>query len=313
MSVLPRAQTPIAEADLAAVLAAAFPAGVRAAVRVSKSFGYPSFRVTTGEGEFLLKIAPTAPEVARFRTTADMSALARAGGVPTPEVVSVGRAGAHPYLVQAYLPGQDVEDALPSLDVRDRERLWQDFGRAVARLHAVTGPAFSEARVLAGTEADWAAHVAVRVARLHKENVRAAVLSRAETDLAAERLVAWSRETAPRIAPALVHRDLCLRNVLVHPGRFTALLDLEHARFSDPVFDFVALAAHVFTPHPGSEAGFLAGYREVLAFPPPAYERRHAVAFGLEFFGGLVYWARAGTPAQLAAYAERVRAWLLAE
>ena len=305
-----RADHPIADADLQAVLGAAFPAGTRAVTRLGKSFGYPSFRVTTADGEFLLKIAPSAAEIARFGTTQDMTAQARAGGVNTPAVITVGAVREHPYLVQQFAPGLDAEDAWPSLSAAARATFWRDFGRAVAAMHSLTGLAFTEGRVPAGREADWGAHIEVRVTRLHKENVRAAVLTRPEIDRASEKIRTWAHETAAHVMPALVHRDLCLRNVLVSEGKLTALLDFEHARFSDRVFDFVALSANVFSVHPEGEALFLDGYREQYPFPPEAFKKRLAVADGLEYFGGLAYWSRTSDRENLAKYLDRVRSWL---
>lgn len=163
-------------------------------------------------------------------------------GVSAPEpflflepLTSFGREG---WLVTRRLPGITLEAALRAELARARRTsLLTDFGAALARLHATPPPT------------DFGSHDWL-------ENILAVANSlNPTTDLAGfERL---RRERPTPVAPALLHGDLFLNNVMTAGGRVTGLIDWAFSAVGDPRYD-VAVATHELTP--SDRAAFAEGY-----------------------------------------------------
>jgi Ser/Thr protein kinase RdoA (MazF antagonist) len=129
-----------------------------------------------------------------------------------------------------------------------------------------------------------------------------------ELNAHAQRLRGAAERVAGVIVPTLTHRDLFLRNTLAREGRFAAILDFEHARFTDPVMEFVKLDALLFKPHQGSEEPFMRGYRSVRPEPFPREEERRSLCWGLEFLGAMPFYARNGQTDELERARTAIRA-----
>lgn len=277
-----------------------------------KEFAYLSRVATLVDGQrLLLKFARSAPEVARFVRTAEVTTLARAGGVVTPAILYAGRSGPAardlPLMVQEYWPGSDGKDSWPQLDLACRLKFLFSFGSAVARLHRITATAFTESPGV--SDAGWAAHVKRRIDRLQSPQTRAGVLTPNEMSRFAERAQTAADAVTAFVAPALTHRDLSLRNTLVSDGEFSGVLDFEHARFSDPVLDLALLQLQVFEVHPATEAPFRAGYRSIMPTPYPREQERIELAIVLEGYGSIPYLIRQNQTAKAAKWKSRLAAW----
>lgn len=257
----------------------------------------------------LIKVAREPAEILRLETTAAAVAAARAAGVPAPEILGTGidaLLDGRPYLVQRYWPGVDGEDAWASLATAQREAFLASWGQATARLHTVRGARFTEGAVDDARGADWAAHVEIRTENLKRYNRRAGVVAPADVAAAVGEIRRLAAATADVVTPTLVHRDLFLRNTLAHGGRFAAILDFEHARYTDAAVEFVKLGLLLFEKHPGSEAAFMAGYGAL----PARFDERLRAALGLELLGGIPFFARNEMHAERDDYHARLTRWL---
>lgn len=305
---------PFQPVDLDAIsrlFAARFPAlpPVRSVTPVTKAFGHQSFLIELEGERLLMKIAREPAELLRLDITAAAVTAARAAGVPSPEILATGtdaRLAGRPYLVQRYWPGDDGEDAWAGLSPAQRAAFMGDLGRATARLHTARGARYTEGAVDDAHAADWLAHVAVRTENLKRYNRRAGVLARAEVEAAVAEIRRLAAETADVVTPILVHRDLFLRNTLVFEGRFAAILDFEHARYTDAAVEFVKLGMQLFENHPGSEAAFMRGYGAL----PARFDERFRAAMGLELLGGIPFFARNRMRGELENYHSRLQKWL---
>ncbi|GGO28692.1 hypothetical protein GCM10008949_21470 [Deinococcus humi] len=163
-------------------------------------------------------------------------------GVPAPQPLlflerptSLGREG---WLVTQRLPGTTLETALSTeLDRARRTSLLTDFGAALARLHATTPPPDFGSY-------NWLEHT------LEVTNT----LNPAVDPARIERL--RNKRPSP-VAPALIHGDLFLDNVMTVGGRVIGLIDWAFADIGDPRYD-VAVATHDLTP--ADRAAFAEGY-----------------------------------------------------
>lgn len=133
---------------------------------------------------------------------------AHAAGLPVPQVQKAGVWQERPVLLLSWLTGHTVEEEL-----RTRPwRLWslgQNFGRMLARIHAVSAPALLRQQPDA-----W---ISWKCAGEHSLHDRLRHMS-SEKDI-------------------LVHLDYHLRNVLTDGRRITGVIDWTNARAGDPRAD----------------------------------------------------------------------------
>jgi aminoglycoside phosphotransferase (APT) family kinase protein len=170
--------------------------------------------------------------------------LARAAGLPVPDVVVHDRSCRHaPYeaLAVRRLPGRAVEQSWPDLDTATRERLARQVGEVMGRLHGIDPGGFGEMAAPPATRTRPLAdlmHEALEE-RL-ADALHAGVLE--DEDAARAREVVAAREAALRrvTRPALVHGDLHFGNVLHVGDRITGVLDFEWSRSGDPVDELVS-------------------------------------------------------------------------
>jgi aminoglycoside phosphotransferase (APT) family kinase protein len=137
------------------------------------------------------------------------------------------------FYVMEFVEGRIFWDpALPELAAGDRARLYDDINRVVAELHRVN-PA-------AGGLGDFgrAGQFFERQIARWSRQYRAAETDRIE---AMDRLIAWLPAHIPASdAVALVHGDLRIDNMIIHPTepRVLALIDWELSTLGHPLADF---------------------------------------------------------------------------
>ncbi|MFD4669722.1 aminoglycoside phosphotransferase family protein [Lentzea sp. NPDC058450] len=187
------------------------------------------FRVSSREGEFVLKIAPEGPPGLTYErqliSTEAMFCRLASKVAPVPEIVHTDDATA---LLATFLPGEPVFGR----DV-DRPLIRRQLGEAVRAVHEITGPGYGYPQL--GLHGTWTEAF---------QHMYAAVLADAErfgvrlptTDLSRH---AKAFDEVRR--PALVHFDLWDGNVLADTG-LSGLVDGERAFWGDPVAEFVSLA-----------------------------------------------------------------------
>lgn len=279
-----------------------------------KGYGHQSFVLETRSGTtILLKIAWRAEQLRPMKALREVLQLAAEHAIPTPKLLHFSEGTAsfdgRPWLVQEFLAGQDGEEAFAAMPDVQRAAFFHDFGAAVARLHAVHAGYFSGDQASSPRELTWAAAVEARLARVIHSHRQTGLLPRSTLERADDVIRSRARAISPAVRPSLVHRDLYLPNTLVADGRFRCLLDFEHARFADALYDFPKLTMWVFERFPDADAAFHAGYG---ANPLSTAEgrTRYLVTFGLELLAGSLYFKNTGQDVMLSDYRRRVDPWL---
>lgn len=225
-------------------------------------------RLTDGE-RYVLKVPPAAsvPGMRHERLLllgeAEFYRGAARAAVPAPRVVSLSDAAAErQYLLMTACPGDTWDDG--SLDAGEQGALRTGLGRAVARLHRITGPGFGyPSGALGPLAADWGtAFTAMFDAALADARDYRAWLPRPVDEIAA--VLRAGRGALDEVTtPCLVHFDLWRGNILVDrsagPPRLGGLIDGERMFWGDPLADFVSLA---LLGDIREDEAFLAGYRE---------------------------------------------------
>ena len=243
---LPSADTP-AEWDALLANDAALSGGVRTIAQRHGLGGVAATRYDSGSqpvyalgDSHVLKLYP--PEDAEHAAV-EARTLAFVHGalpLPTPEVAATGTLDGWHYLLMSQLRGQRLVDAWPELDARERDRLADELGLAVAALHGLPTAA------LAGLPPCWEDFIPGQRARA-VERQQARRLDPRWLEQIAGFLDAWMPPAAgPR---ALLHTEIMREHLLVERGpngwRLSGLFDFEPAMLGDPEYDFASLGLFV--------------------------------------------------------------------
>ncbi len=251
--------------------------------RLSAGASRETWSFDAGDRPLVLRRDP--PEVPRPREMAreaECLRAAAAAGVPVPALVADGDGSdgiGSPYLVMDRVEGE----TLPPRLLRDdrwaavRPRLPREFGRALARIHAVDPAAVATCE-----------HAPDRLAALRAQHA-----AFGEPRPALEVAFRWlESHRPPDVAPALVHGDFRNGNVLIGDDGLRAVLDWELAHVGDPREDlgWVCTRAWRFGAQPavggfGPREDLLDGYAEVAGRRPDA-----AAVHWWEVFGS-AHWA----------------------
>ena len=86
--------------------------------------------------------------------------------IATPRVLAVGEQDGWPYLLMSRLPGRRLVEAWPTLDARDRDRVADETGAALAALHGL------DIAPVATLPPDWDAFVAAQRAQRRRTPAR---------------------------------------------------------------------------------------------------------------------------------------------
>jgi len=187
-------------------------------------------------------------------------------GLPVPAVIVLDtsrRDAPYEYIILTRLPGTNLAESgrtLPPARIRD---LAGETGRALARLHLLTFPAFGKLREQAAPRfRTWSAYFDDYARR----QIDAAAHYGLVDDEHRSRLEGALHRAGGLLARigqgVLVHSDYHYENILHDDGRVSGILDFEWALSGDPSYDFMA-AEERDRQVPGSEAAFVEGYRSI--------------------------------------------------
>ena len=220
--------------------------GPVAAERFAGGQSNPTYRLTAGSGQYVLRRKPPGPLLpsahAVDREFRVMRALA-ATPVPVPRVHALCEDDAvigSAFYVMEHLDGRIFWDQrLPEIaSPAERAAMFQSMNMVIADLHRV-----DYAAVGLGDFGRPGNYMARQIARWSRQ-YRA---SETETIAAMDRLIDWLPEhLPPEGAPAIVHGDYRMDNLIFHPNepRVIGVLDWELSTIGDPLADF---AYHVLT------------------------------------------------------------------
>ena len=293
------------------------PHGLRAE-RLAVGYGHENWRVfDAADGRWLVKIAERLRSPQRMENAVAAQRLAAAGGVRVPEILGFetdAEPFGRPYCVQRWVDGTDAEAAVPSMGAAERLVFGSNLGTEVARLHSVASDWVGEGVLPSLRLEGWRPYVHAQAERLRALNVRHASLDGPALDAAVHECHRLADVVDEGFRPGLAHRDLWPPNIVVAAGgRVAALLDFEHARFTDPAWDLVKLDLLFLRPHPDIAAQFRGTYAAARGWDD-AFDLRIRLCFGLELLRGLPYFRAEFPSAAMAALLDtELRRWLAGE
>jgi aminoglycoside phosphotransferase (APT) family kinase protein len=220
--------------------------GPVAAERFAGGQSNPTYKLTAGSGNYVLRRKPPGPLLpsahAVDREFRVMRALADTP-VPVPRVHALCEddavIGSAFYLME-YLDGRIFWDQrLPEIgSAAERAAMFQSINAVIADLHRVDYAAVGLGEF--GRPGNYMARQIARWSRQYRA-------SETEAIAAMDRLIEWLPEhLPPEGAPAIVHGDYRMDNLIFHPSepRVIGVLDWELSTIGDPLADF---AYHVLT------------------------------------------------------------------
>ena len=162
----------------------------------------------------------------------------RPRGVPLPRILACELDGRFPYLLLERLPGRDLGHVYDALGGEQLRRLAEDvqaIQHNVAQLPAGPGFGFVIKPVAGAGLRSWRDVVAASLTRSERRIDRAGVFDGC--------FMAGVREHATRFdnyfaacRPTPFLDDVTLKNVLVHDGRLSGIVDVDQVCFGDPLF-----------------------------------------------------------------------------
>jgi len=239
------------------------------------------WRIDRGDEAFVLRIAPSDAEAdagpswltsrGLRRELAAIALLAELREV-LPETIHADLSReviASDWVVQRLVPGHAWSEVDASLTADQRVDLWRQTGALCRRIHAVTSPTFGPAgEAMFARWSDLLVHDAAGfVADADRFALDPALMTRLAD------AIAYHRATLDLVTTgSLIHSDLGPRHLFVAPdadGRFTitGVIDLEFARFADPMSESVIELFGMLPHDPAHEAAFWKGYGSRAAIP----------------------------------------------
>jgi scyllo-inosamine 4-kinase len=154
------------------------------------------------------------------------------GSIPVPEVLDVGHRHTNgEYIILRRLPGNDLEQAWPTMPVNERISVLHELGNILRNLHTIhpqdwmMNPWVQDARAT-GTFANGY-HTPPH---MYCDLIASAAMQRPEimtTLEAAETFIAGRMAAFDGDTDVMVHGDMHFRNVMVHAGHVVGIIDFE--------------------------------------------------------------------------------------
>ncbi|HEV8193319.1 MAG TPA: aminoglycoside phosphotransferase family protein, partial [Ktedonobacterales bacterium] len=161
-------------------------------------------------------------------------------GVPVPALLyaDADPAEGFPVMVLQRLPGRDLAFEYGSLTVeqkRDLAGAIVDIQRRVGTLPQASGFGFATSYLDAGLHANWLDVVLADLERSRQHILAAGAVDVHHIERVRER-VAACRPYLRTVEPRPFLDDLTTKNVLVHNGRLSGIVDTDYVCFGDPLF-----------------------------------------------------------------------------
>ncbi|MGI8857871.1 MAG: phosphotransferase family protein [Thermomicrobiales bacterium] len=230
-------------------------------------------------------------------------------GLPVPSVVALDtsrRLCPYEYIILTRLPGKNLAESwrtLPPVRVR---ALAREAGVALARMHAITLPAFGKLREQdAPRFHSWPDYFGDYARRYIDAAARDGLLDdalRARLEGALHRAGGLLTRVTQGV---LVHSDYHYENILHDGGRLSGILDFEWALSGDPSYDFMNADVRA-SQIPASEAAFVAGYQSIRPLDAEHDRRINLYRLFLRLETAAMHAQRGNTQAAQSARAETI-------
>ncbi len=271
------------ERDAAQAVRAGLGVAARSIERFSAGICHYVYDVTTTDGRQVVARLATADTQHLLAGGVYWHARLRGVGAPLPALLYADLAPASdfPYMLLERLPGRDLGFVYEQLTRAQRHALAAEIvalQRSVASLPRANGFGFARAYDDPNLHASWLDVILADLERSRQRIVANGVAPVAHVErvrLRAMKLAGYLRA----VAPVAFLDDTTTKNVLVHQGALSGVVDTDLVCFGDPLFPLaltrVALLAHVL------ESDYADHWATLLALTP---EQRRALALYVAVF-----------------------------
>jgi aminoglycoside phosphotransferase (APT) family kinase protein len=252
-----------------------------------------TYRVELG-GDVAVVVRIARQPVPWFIDEAHLMARARRVGVPTAEVLGLEQLDHDGELlsfsIQEFLPGRSLDAVVGELPAAELERLVMDAGELLARVHSVVPDGERgirhELRLPEEPEV-------TRVVRIVGE-----MLGRAAAAVVEHGADFLHRAVRTRPAPpfSLAQGDFCPKNLLIHAGSVTGVIDWEFAGPASPAFDLAQWEVDAGVPLHDRLDLIRRGYARVA--DPEVADAGMVPAFAIDWTLEKLGWKNPASPAQ---------------
>ncbi len=208
------------------------PASIR---RFATGIGHWVYEVRGGDGSVVVVRMGAAPGA--FRGAIHWSKTLRPLGVPLPRLLAHGEHRGLPYLVLERLRGEDLGKIYATLSPRQRQAIAEavcEIQRLVSTLPLGSGYGFVGFPDDPTLES-WKDVVAASLARSRERIQAAGLVSLRSVELVSEQVERFSEYFAG-VPPTPFLDDVTTKNVLVHAGAFSGIVDVDWVCYGDPLF-----------------------------------------------------------------------------
>jgi len=229
-----------APADAAAALAAALGLRARAVTRFPLGLAHYVYDVTTDQGAQVVVRLTRRAHAEAFRGAVAWSERLRSVGVPLPRLLFSDPAGASngfPVLIMERLPGSDLGLVYRSLSADAKRELAArlvDIQQRVASLPAGRGFGYGQREDDPRLVPTWQAVLDQHLDRSRERLVAAGLVDPAIVDRVAARL-RTDAATITQVSPVCFLDDTTTKNVLVHQGQLSGIVDVDSVCYGDPL------------------------------------------------------------------------------
>ena len=199
----------------------------------------PTFRITAASGDYVLRRKPLGALMASaHQVDREFRVIAALAGseVPVPHVHALCEDDSvlgSTFYIMDFVPGRVFFDPrLPGMNALERTAIYDSMNRTIAALHRIDAASVGLADY--GRPANYMQRQFARWSKQYR-------LSEIDPIPAMDRLIEWLPGRLPESgAEGIVHGDLRLDNMLIHPTepRVVAVLDWELSTLGDPLSDF---------------------------------------------------------------------------
>jgi hypothetical protein len=204
--------------------------------RFATGIGHWVYDVRSAAGETFVVRVGTPDQAPDFLGAVHWSRLLRPLGVPLPALLAAGQRDQFPYMILARLPGVDLGLAYRTLDVDEKRAIAREVVVAQNRVASMgEGPGFGYLRLPSDPcRASWRAVIDDSIGRSRSRIEAARSLSVEVCDRVSRRADQLDAYFS-RVRPLPFLDDATTKNVLVHRGALSGIVDVDWLCFGDPL------------------------------------------------------------------------------